>query len=229
LTGTAFEPPFTRPSVVLTSAVSESAKQGRVAVRFSARSRAAGSGRLKLEFQPAPPAKDNDSTILFPQSNSRSVPFTVAEGDSEAKFGAATEAFFQTGTTAGTIVFTAEVGGFTEQITVFIPPASAKFERSSALREGNSLAVQVSGFDNTQSGGEMGFTFYDRSGKIVQPGTLKANATQDFASYFGTSTLGGAFSLRATFPVAGNASEIDGVEIEYRNPAGVTKSERVKF
>jgi hypothetical protein len=228
LTGAASEPPFTRPAVVLESFAAESAKQGRVAVRFASPSRASGTGRLLITFQPASTV-DNDTGILFPATGGRSIPLTVAAGDSEAKFGEAALAVFQTGTTAGTIILTAEIGGFTEQTSIVIPPSPVKFDQSVAARSGNSLEVKLIGFDNTQTSGEVVFTFYDRGGKPVQPGAIRANVREDFKRYFDAAKLGGTFSLRATFPVAGNVADIDSVEVEFANSAGSARTSRLRF
>jgi hypothetical protein len=229
LTGAATEPPFTRPAVVLDSFIAESAKQGRVSVRFDSPSRASGSGKLTLSFQPADGTVDNDNGMLFVASGNRVLPFTVVEGDSEARFGSAAQAVFQTGTTAGTIVLTAEIGGYTERTSILIAGTNVKFDQSVAARNGNSIEVQLTGYDNTQSAGEVSFTFYDRSGKMVQPGALKVNARDSFKRHFESSKLGGTFSLRASFPVAGNASEIESVEVDLGNSTGSSRSTRLRF
>jgi hypothetical protein len=123
----------------------------------------------------------------------------------------------------------AEIGGYTEQTSIAITGAAVKLDRSTATRNGNSLELQLTGFDNTRSTGELTFTFYDRQGRPVQPGAIKADARDDFKRYFDTSKLGGTFSLRATFPVAGNASEIESVEVEFANTRGSSRSPRMRF
>lgn len=229
LTGTASEPPFTRPSVELVTNVLTSAQQGKVAVRFGSPSRARGSGQLRITFTPAPGAKDNDAAIQFVSSGSRTIPFTVAEGDTYVKFGAAQETTFQSGTTAGTLTLIAEVGGYNEHLNITIAESAVKLENVTALRNGNSIELRLTGFDNTQSGSQMAFTFYGRNGQAISPGALRVDATADFKRYFDGSTLGGTFALRATFPVAGNASEIAGLEVEMKNVAGTIRSERLMF
>jgi hypothetical protein len=153
----------------------------------------------------------------------------VAAGDLAARFGDTTEAVFQTGTTAGTIVLVAEIGGYTEQTSIAIPSSAVKLDRSTATRNGNALELQVTGFDNTRSAGGLTFTFYDRQGNTVQPGAIRVNAAEDFRRYFDASKLGGTFSLRATFPVAGDASKIDSVEVEFLNANGSARSSRLRF
>ena len=73
----------------------------------------------------------------------------------------------------------------------------------------------------------MAFTFYDRAGTAVVPGAIRADSSAEFGRYFRTSPLGGLFQLRATFPVTGEASAIDAVEVEMANSAGASKSARV--
>jgi hypothetical protein len=229
ITGASMEPPMLRPSVVIDAIPTGSAQQGKVAVRFGSPSRASGPGRLRIDFEPAAPARDNDSTIVFAASGSRTIPFTVSEGDSAAKFGNAFEAVFQTGTTAGTIVLTAETGGYTEQARVTIAGAPVRLDSVRAARNGSMLEVIANGFDNTQAGSTLSFVFYDGSGRPLTPEPLRADAGADFRRYFESATLGGAFSLRAVFPVAGDTSQISAVEVEMANPAGTTRSERIRF
>jgi hypothetical protein len=229
LTGAAMEPPFTRPAVVLETTPAGSAQQGKVAVRFAGPSRASGNGQLRIDFRSLAQGAGTDTTIQFPSSGSRTLPFTVSEGDSAARFGDSFEAVFQTGTTAGTIVFTAEVGGFTEQTTLSIGTAPVRIDSTSAVRSGGMLEIQAVGYDNTHSLGQLIFTFYDRSGQAVQPGAIRVDAGNDFKRYFESSTLGGAFALRANFPVAGDATSITAVEVELVNPAGSTRTERIRF
>jgi hypothetical protein len=124
---------------------------------------------------------------------------------------------------------TAEIGGYTERTSILIAGTNVKFDQSVAARNGNSIEVQLTGYDNTQSAGEVSFTFYDRSGKMVQPGALKVNARDSFKRHFESSKLGGTFSLRASFPVAGNASEIESVEVDLGNSTGSSRSTRLRF
>ena len=73
------------------------------------------------------------------------------------------------------------------------------------------------------------FTQFNRSGNPVQPVEIRVNAREDFRRYFESSTIGGAFALRATFPVAGPINEVDSVEVELVNSGGSTKTTRLRF
>jgi hypothetical protein len=75
----------------------------------------------------------------------------------------------------------------------------------------------------------MAFTFFDTSGRQIQPGAIRVEAAADFRRYFTASTLGGIFSVRAQFPVTGDASAISGVEVEVVNASGTTRTQRIRF
>lgn len=230
LTGAAQEPPFERPAVTFETSTPGSARQVKVGVRFPAPSRANGAGRLRLAVQPAPPATAADAAILFPATGTRTVEFTVSEGDTAARFSSTSvETLLQTGTTAGTIVVTAEVGGFTEQASITVAPAAVKIDSSRAVRNGSMIELHLTGYDNTHALSGLAFTFYDPSGQPLQPAPLRIDASADFRRYFDASTLGGAFSLKAVFPVAGDAARVAAVEAELVNPAGTVRTERVRF
>ncbi len=228
LTGSGKEPPFPRPAVVLESGALTSGKQGRLSVRFAGSSRAAGTGVLRIELQPVPGTVDNDAALQFLSNSSRTIPFQVVEGSNEAAFGSSSQIVFQTGTTAGTLVFTAEVGGFREQLTTVVPPSAVSIETATAVRSGSMLDVQVAGWDNTRSVGQMTFTFYNTSGQPLGS-PIKADAVSDFRKYFEGSKLGGLFALKASFPVTGNIGDIAGVEVQMQNSSGTVVTQRLKF
>jgi hypothetical protein len=89
--------------------------------------------------------------------------------------------------------------------------------------------VDVKGFDNTHSLGPVAFMFFDRTGAPVQPGAIRVHAQADFRRYFESSTVGGSFSLKASFPVAGSITDIRGVEVEVTNSVGAARSTRIEF
>jgi hypothetical protein len=92
--------------------------------------------------------------------------------------------------------------------------------RTSAIGQ---LTVSVSGFDNTRSVSQVRFTFYDRSSKTIGD-TVTADVTTVFQAYFKNPEMGGMFVLRAQFPVTGDATQIDSVEVELTNSTGVTRA-----
>ncbi|MEJ7608233.1 MAG: hypothetical protein WKF37_18685 [Bryobacteraceae bacterium] len=101
-----------------------SGQQGKVSIRFGETTNANGAGQVKIEFRPDSGIVDNDSAIQFLKSSSRIAPVTVLAGNSSATVLNDADAAFQTGTTAGTMVFTVELGGFTEQTSIAIAPVS---------------------------------------------------------------------------------------------------------
>jgi hypothetical protein len=228
LTGTSTEPPFPRPSLVVEPAALVSGQQGRLSIRFVEPSRAAGNGTVRIEAQPTS-SSNRDDALQFVTNGSRTVSFSVAEGDSSVRFGQEQDLVFQTGTTAGTIVFVVEAGGYTERLSVAIPPAPVKIDRASASRGAGSLDVLLTGFDNTRSASTLRFTFFDRGGQPVSPGAIPVELADRFRGYFDSSTLGGIFQLRAVFPVTGDAGGIGAVEVEITNASGTARTERLKF
>ncbi|HBY64682.1 MAG TPA: hypothetical protein DEH78_33090, partial [Solibacterales bacterium] len=155
--------------------------------------------------------------------------FRVAAGDTAALFGDRKEVVFQTGTSSGELLFTAKIGQWTESFVLPLNPALVEFTDTRASRAAGALEVHLTGFDNTRSLSALQFTFFGRDGTPLSQGAVKADLTAEFARYFGSSTLGGAFALKATFPVTGDAAAITAVEVEAVNRTGTMKSRRLVF
>jgi hypothetical protein len=162
-------------------------------------------------------------------SGGRTATFTVSPGDTQGHFGAQLTAPFQTGTTAGTLVFTVQLGGVTAQQTITILPASVGIASVQGVRSAAGVQVQVTGFDNTHSAGVLTFTFFDAAGNTVAPGAIRADATASFASYFQNSGLGGSFLLTAIFPVTGNPSQVGAFQVQIANSVGTAQTARTVF
>jgi hypothetical protein len=217
LLGTGTDPPLPKPTVLLDLNQASSAQQGALIVRFDAPAQTSGTGTATLDFQgPA------DSAIAF-AAGGRSVAFPIAPGDLQAVLP------FQTGTSAGVITFTAQIGGVSGQQSVTIAAAPPGIGTAQAVRSAGTLAVSITGFDNTRSLGPLSFTFYDADGNPIAPGAIRTDATADFAGYFAGSSLGGVFLLRAEFPVTGNAAVVASCEATLTNSAGSTKTQRTSF
>lgn len=222
LEGVAREPPLPRPTISLSTPAVESGRQIRVSVRFDAPARAEGAGLLSVIFEPAVAGAD-DPAMVFAATNRRSVPFIVKPGELEGLFNNQAGALFQTGTTAGTLRFIAEMGGFRAELASTIPAAPVQVDSVSAVRGLNILELTVKGFDNTRTADEVAFVFYDRDGVRIPPGELRADVREAFSRYFESAPLGGLFSLRAVFPATGSTTAIAGGEVEFRNQAGVKR------
>jgi hypothetical protein len=227
LTGTGVEPPLPKPRLSIDLPQPLSAQQGAVTVTLDATSRTSGSGTLTLDFHPAAGVA-NDAAIAF-ASGGRTATFTVSPGDTQGHFGAQLTAPFQTGTTAGALVFTAQLGGVTDQQTITILPAPVGITLVQGVRSAASLEARVTGFDNTRTAGPLTFTFFDAAGNTVAPGPIHADATANFASYFQNSALGGVFLLTAVFPVTGDASGISAFQAQITTAAGTAQTPRTMF
>ena len=227
LVGTAVEPAIPRPTIVIDSAAIRSGQQGRVSVRFAERSRGRAQGKLTMELRPAGVIQDNDGAAAFVSGGRRTLEFQIREGQTAA--GWEDGYVFQAGTTAGTIEFTVEAGGFTERASVVVAPEPVKIDKSTALRTTSGIDVQFSGFDNTRTLSDVGFTFYSKSGQPLPEMPVKLPVTQEFERWWQDSRLGGIFQLRASFPVSGDASQIGAVEISIVNASGKTDIQRMTF
>jgi hypothetical protein len=226
LSGTGVDPSLPKPHLAVDFAKPLSAQQGAVSVTFDAPAKTGGTGAITLDFRPAV-AGAKDSAIAF-ASGGRTAAFTVSAGDTQAHFGDRVSVAIQTGTTAGALVLTVELGGVTDQQIVAIDPAAVTITSALAVRTGGAIEIAVAGFDNTRSAGALTFTFFDVAGSTVSPGALRVDAAAVFAGYFATSD-GGVFSLKAAFPVTGDASRITSVEVQLANSAGATKTSRIAF
>jgi Transmembrane protein 131-like N-terminal/HYDIN/CFA65/VesB-like, Ig-like domain len=224
LQGTGVAPPMPQPQLTVSLPSAQSGQQGAVGVNFGAPAATSGSGAVTLQFLPAISGA-SDPAIAF-ASGGQTAPFTFAAGDTQATFGTGRMAGFQTGTTAGTIVFTAKAGGISDQQSVSVAAAPVAFGSTQASRSPGSVQVQVTGFDNTRTAGRLSFTFYDNSGNPVAPGAIPADAGAAFAQYFAGSSLGGNFLLRADFPVTGDTAGIVYFQAAFTNSAGTSTTAR---
>ncbi len=221
-TGTGSGGTAPQTEIIVSPSQPQSDQPATVGVNFSSPAAAAGSGTLTLQFQPSI-AGASDPAVVF-ATGAQSVPFTFNAGDSLATFSSGSSVAVQTGTTAGAITFTAQINGSSgeqssSQQTVVIPPAMVGVTALQATPAQGSVQVQVTGFDNTRSAGQLAFTFYDASGDVLPPGTISANGTSAFTQYF-ASSIGGSFVLKALFPVTGDASIITFVQVSITNSVG---------
>jgi hypothetical protein len=154
--------------------------------------------------------------------------FTVAPGDDRGYFGDQPSASFGTGSTAGVLVIAMKVGEFTEQREIELAEEAPTVSLVEGARTAAGVDIRITGFDNTRTAGPLAFTFYDRTGAAIQPGTIRADGGGAFGRFFQGSEAGGLFVLKASFPVTGDTSGIDAVEVEVTNSAGVGKG-RAKF
>jgi hypothetical protein len=218
-------PPVAQPGITI-SAI-RSAQQGSVTVTFDSEARAAGSGTLTLDFHPAVQGA-TDPDIAF-ASGGRAAPFTFGRGDSQGKFAGQNTVAFQTGSTAGTLVFKVELGGVSRERSLTIPAESVAVASAEAVRGANGIEVRIGGIDNTRTAGALAFTFFDAAGNALAPGVIRADASTAFSSYFASSAVGGSFLLKAAFPISGDAASIAAFTVEISNSAGLASTARTAF
>ncbi len=218
LRGTAIAPPIERPVLEVEPASPRSGQQARLRVRLPSPPSWPADGVLRMAFEgPA------DPTVRLLNGDGRAVAFHIPAGETVARFGNATAADFQTGSTAGRIIFTVELRSYREQLTIDLAPARFEFDTATAKRASSSVSVRFTGFDNTRSASELAFTFYDISGRRIGSGPIRVNAASEFRTYFDSSSYGGTFSLRAEFPVRGPIEQIGSVDIEVLNTQGTAR------
>jgi len=226
LTGTGFDPPLPKPTLTV-EGPAESGQQPKLSIRLENPAPANMTGTLRLDFN------GNDSAVRFVSApagggNARNLTVQAREGESQLFFGGTSirEAVFQTGTTAGEIVFALEIGPHKEILPVRIQAAPPSVESGKALRRTQDIDVSLTGFDNTRSMSAALFSFYDAAGRQLTPAPIRADIRREFDQFFTTSDTGGVFTMRATFPVQGPAAQINAVEVELQNGAGSTRTQR---
>jgi hypothetical protein len=217
LLGTGLDPPLPKPTVSLDLKQAASAQQGALIVRFDAPAQTSGTGTATLDFR-----GPTDAAIAF-AAGGRSVTFPIAPGDLQAVLP------FQTGTSAGVLTFTAQIGGASDQQSVTIAAVPPGIATAQGVRSAGAVEIRITGFDNTRSLGALSFTFYDAAGNPIAPGAIRTDAAADFAKYFAGSDLGGVFLLRAVFPVTGDAALVASCEATLANSAGSAKTQRTSF
>jgi hypothetical protein len=217
LTGIGSDPPLPRPSLSIDLKQAASAQQGLAIVKFDAPAQTSGTGVVTLDFRGA-----NDPTVAF-ASGGRTASFQVAPGDTQASVA------FQTGTTAGTLTFTAQVGSASSTASVAIPGAPVGVSATAGVRSTSNVEVRITGFDNTRTIGALSFAFFDAAGNALTASAIQTDASGDFAKYFAGTDLGGTFLLRAVFPVTGDASRIASCDVTLANSTGSSKAPRVLF
>jgi hypothetical protein len=184
---------------------------------------------VDIDFHPAGAGANADNAIQFLSTGTRTVTFNVNQGDTAAHFGADTSVTFQTGTTAGNIVFTVKLGYFVSTKTLTIAQAAVGFDSSQAQRTSAGLDLRLNAFDNTRSATSMTFTFFDQSGASLPPGAITVDASAALAQFFASSDLGGVFSLHAFFPVNGNPAQVGSMEVKMTNSSGTAQTARLPF
>jgi hypothetical protein len=229
LTGLGLDPPLPTASIVFDSHMPLSAQQLHVSIPLANASEINGTGTLTLDFHPDVSGVGDDPAIQFLSGPPRVATVTIAPGDTAAKFYGETALAFQTGTTAGTITFTLTLPNATEQANLTVTPATIDISSATGVRRVGNLDVSIVGLDNTYSASTLAFTFFDTTGKTIQPGVIRVDQTSAFHAYFSSAQDGGAFALRATFPVTGDVNQVKAVAVGMTNSVGTTQSQQILF
>lgn len=226
LKATFTEFPLPRPSFLPASGKLTSGIQQPVTLQLAQPAKATVLGLLKLDFTPSAPDLANDTAIAFLPRMERTVNFRLNEGSTVAEFSGSNFITMQTGSTAGTIVLTVDLGGLSEQAAYRIDPAPVAYTATKASISSSLAEVLITGVDNTRSTSKIAFTFIRNDGRPAAPGRMDVDVSSSFKEYFSTSGTG-TFQLRATFPVTGDAAGLTGVDVEISNSQGSTPSGRL--
>jgi hypothetical protein len=73
----------------------------------------------------------------------------------------------------------------------------------------------------------MSFVFYDFGGRALNGGTLNADFTSGFRTYFSKAQAGGMFQAAITFPVNGDVTQVGAVDVQITNSAGSAMLQRI--
>lgn len=211
------------PRIVPDTPIVSNGKQLKIRLRFEEAIPVASAGTLRVTFAGA----FTDPAIQF-QNGSREIGFTVAAGATEAQFGASAEAVLQTGTTNGVIRIEATTESGTTTETWTLARAPIVVDQAEARRDGSNLEVTLTGYDNTRTAGSANFRFFDRAGNAIG-GIVTAQFAAAFETHFAQNAVGGAFRLRAVFPVTGDATMVGSVLVEIANAVGRTDVQRINF
>ena len=230
ISAAATPPTLAKPSLQLDAGVVRSNLQTRLTISSPSPAKADASGSITLAFEPDPSTTIDDKSVLFLATGARKLPVTIKAGSTQYTINGQSSAVLQTGTTAGRITLTLSMdsplaGDPTVQYT--LAPQSVSIDTSAASRRSGALDLSFTGYDNTYSAGQVSFTFYDATGKALDP--ITADFRKDFQSYLAASTTGSAFLMRITFPVTGDASLIKSVDVQLINKAGTLALPRLTF
>jgi hypothetical protein len=214
--------------VVTETATLESGKQVKVSIQLAAPSPVTGTGTLSMVLRPSVSGVE-DAAVLFVASGSRTQTFTVTKGEDVARVNNQTEFFLQTGTTAGELTLELKLGFQQVQLPFAITPAAVRVDSLKMTRTPTGFEAAIEAFDNTRTLTHATFTFYDSAGKVLGAGPMRINLADTFAGWWRQSGLGGAFLLRAAFPVAGDATQVTGIAVDFENSIAKTPVPRAAF
>lgn len=224
-------------SIVVALAAVGSPQQGEISIQFDSALPASGAGTLTMDFTGKGDTQRGFIPWNPPNTLVSQVSFTLAAGESVARFAGHPGIVFATGATATTLTFTATLADGTKLATSQPPPFTAApvgidsviLQRAVTCANGAvaQVCVTVGGYDNTRTASAVSFTFYDTAGQqIGQP--IPVNATAAFQDpSTGFPQLGtGVFGLMQAFSVTGDVCGIGSVDVSITNSKGPSTPER---
>jgi hypothetical protein len=197
--------------------------QAELRVQLASPAATALTGNLELRFEPDDTKFPDDAAVRFLDVPGRQLAFQVTAGSTNATFGGSGSevARFSTGTAAGKIRLIATLGPWTQSALLDVLADAPRLTDGNLQRNAGSLALRVSGFDNTRSANSVEFRFFGLNGvPLGEPSSMVVPVSDLFSAFFGNSSQGGQFALNAQFPVDGDASAIRRVEVILRNRLG---------
>ena len=221
-------PPVT---ISLASTAGASAQQNSLSINLGTPSQVSGSGTVSMTFIPSVTGVTDDPTVQFLSGKLRLATVNFTQGSSIGTFNGQPSIAFSTGATAGTITFSLTLDGQsqTQLRSLTVTPAPIYLDTTTGLRKAGELDISLTGLDNTYSASQMTFTFYDLSGKVVEPGAIPVSAGSTFQQYFASTQVGGMFALLAKFPVTGDTTQIGSFSMQMTNSAGTTTVQNVQI
>ena len=215
----------------LASTAGASAQQNSLSLNLGAPSQVSGSGTVTMTFVPSVTGVTDDPTVQFLSGKLRVATVNFTPGSSIGTFNGQPSIGFSTGATAGTVTFSLTLDGQsqTQLRGLTVAPAPIYLDTTNGLRKAGELDISLTGFDNTYSASQMTFTFYDLTGKVVQPGAIPVTAGTAFQKYFATTQVGGMFALLAKFPVTGDTTQIGSFTMQMTNSAGTTTVQNIQI
>jgi hypothetical protein len=226
LTGLSTTSAVPQPSFRLSQQPLQSNQQVTLTIQLASASPVSAIGQLAMTFAPTVANVSDDPAVVFLATSGRQLQVNVASGAQTATYNGQSAITFQTGTTAGTITLTLTFpNGAPVTQSFTISPEQVHITTATAVRQSPNLVVTLNGFDNTYSTGKMSFTFFDTSGKQINPTAMSVDATAAFSTYFFTNNqAGGAFSVQASFPVTGDVTQVGSVSVNISNSTGTTST-----
>ncbi|HUA60071.1 MAG TPA: putative Ig domain-containing protein [Verrucomicrobiae bacterium] len=181
---------------------------------------------LNLTF--TPDSGPDDPGVQF-SAGGRSVTVSIPAG-STSPIGSAAVQF---GTTAGTILITADLVAAGQDITpapapsvkIRVAPAAPVISSVTAVRGTGGFTVTVVGFATPRQVAQATFTFAAQGSANLQTTSLTVTTSSLFSSYYSSQAalpFGGQFSFVQTFNVTGSLAGITSVTVTLTDPSGTS-------